>query len=139
MERRTGFLVHLDTAYPSTMPFMRGLYLTTNSWRPKRYRDGWKLSKQSYGSLINVGRRQGRLGYSSGSSEEDIAPKMVKLVEIFLKHLSALAELFKEDKPDLRLIRGAAILEVVYIFGYASGSGFGSLWKEWISLGYFLE
>ena len=96
--------MHLDMVYPLIMPFLIVIHLTMNSCQPKRYRDGWKLSKQSYGSLINVGRRQGRLGYSSGSSEEDIAPKMVKLVEIFLKHLSALAELFKDDDKDMRLI-----------------------------------
>ena len=40
------------------------------------------------------------------------------------KHLSDLFELFKEDELDLKLIRGAAIVKVVFIFGDASGSGF---------------
>ena len=31
---------------------------------------------------------------------------------------------------------GDAILEVLYIFGDASGLGFGSSWKEGISVGY---
>ena len=53
------------------------------------------------------------------------------------KHLSALANLFKEAEPDLSLIQGAAILEVLYIFGDASGLGFGSSWKEGISVCYW--
>ena len=53
-----------------------------------------------------------------------------------LEHLSELADLFKEDDTDLRFIKGAAILEVLYIFGDASGSGFGSSRREGISVGY---
>ena len=42
MERKMGVLVHLAMAYPLIMVFLRGLYLTMNSWRPKRDREGWK-------------------------------------------------------------------------------------------------
>ena len=51
------------------------------------------------------------------------------------KHLSALSRLFKEYEPDLRLIQGATIVYLVYIFGDASGSGFRSSWTEGISVG----
>ena len=77
------------------------------------------------------------MGYSGGYREEDRAPNMVKAVGRLFKHLPSLSELFKEDDPDLRLIRGAAIVEVVYIFGDASGSGFRSSWTEGISVGYW--
>ena len=53
---------------------------------------------------------------------------MVKEVGQLFKHLSALSELFKEDDPSLSFRQGSAIVEVVYIFGDASSSGFGSLW-----------
>ena len=42
MEWKMGFWVHLAMAYPLIVPFLRGLYLTMNSWRTKRDRDGWK-------------------------------------------------------------------------------------------------
>ena len=61
---------------------------------------------------------------------------MVKVVGQLFKHLSALAELFREDEPDLRIIQHATILEVLYIFGDASGLGFGSLCTEVVSIGY---
>ena len=61
---------------------------------------------------------------------------MIKAVGQLLKNLSALLELFKEDEPALRPIRCAAIVEVVYIFGDASGSGFGSSCTEGIYFGY---
>ena len=52
------------------------------------------------------------------------------------KQLSALAELFKENKPDMRLIRCAAILEVLYIFGNTYGLEFGLLWAKGIYVGF---
>ena len=62
---------------------------------------------------------------------------MVKAAGRLFRHLSALSELFKEDEPDLNIILGTAIMEVVYIFGDSSGSGFGSSWIEGISVGYW--
>ena len=61
---------------------------------------------------------------------------MVKAVGRLFKHLSDLSELFKDDETDLRLIRGAAIVEVVYIFGDASGLGFGSSLIEGVPFSY---
>ena len=61
---------------------------------------------------------------------------MVKVVGQLFKHLSALAELFREDDPDLRIIQHATILEVLYIFGDASGLGFRLSWTKRISVGY---
>ena len=57
-----------------------------------------------YDSFINYGRRQGYIGYYSGYTGEDRAPKMVKAVGQLFKYLSALSELFKEDEPDMSLI-----------------------------------
>ena len=76
MDQKTGILMHLYMAYPLIMPFLRGLYLNMNYWRPKRDRDGWKLSKRAYDSFINAGRRQDHIGYSSGYREEDRAPNL---------------------------------------------------------------
>ena len=78
------------------MLFLRDLYLSMNSFRPKIDRYSWKLLKRDYDSFINAGRRQGHRGYSSGSREEDRAPKMVKAVGQLFKLLSALAGLFGE-------------------------------------------
>ena len=43
-------------------------------------------------------------------------------------HLNALGKLFGNKEPTLRLIRGASIVEAAYVFGDASGEGFGSSW-----------
>ena len=40
MEHNTSLLVHLDIMYPLIMPFLRGVYLTMNSWSSKIDRGG---------------------------------------------------------------------------------------------------
>jgi hypothetical protein len=61
LERDIGCLVHLSMSYPEMTPYLRGFYLTMNSWRKGRDKDGWKLSPRAYrkrlpcSSLILVG------------------------------------------------------------------------------------
>ena len=53
---------------------------------------------------------------------------MVKAQGLMKEHLHALVDMFSVVEPVLRLVRGSAILEALYIFGDASGLGFGSSW-----------
>ena len=45
LEKLRGFLVYLSRTYPSTTPYLKGLHLTLDSWRPNRDSEGWKLPK----------------------------------------------------------------------------------------------
>ena len=127
LESKVGFLVHLAMAYPLLFPFLRGFYLTMNSWRPGRDLDGWKLSKRAHAAAIQAMRRN---GVSADVEAEQDAPEFVTALPLFKDHLFALLELFEGDEPTLRLVRGTSIFEVLYIFGDASGRGFGSTWNE---------
>ena len=42
MEKRRGFLVYVTRTYPSMVPYLKGIHLTLDSWRPQRDADGWK-------------------------------------------------------------------------------------------------
>lgn len=66
----------------------------------------------------------------SAHSAKYRGPEKVKASTLLFEHLSALEALFKDDKPTLRHIRGASILEAAYVFGDASGEGFGSSWVD---------
>jgi len=55
-------------------------------------------------------------------------PKFVTSVPLLFEHLRTLRTLFQNSEPTLRLIRGASIAEAAYVFGDASGEGFGSSW-----------
>ena len=59
LEQKVGFLVHLAMAYPLMLPFLRGLYLTMNSWRNGRDANGWKLSGRAYTSMMSEMRGAG--------------------------------------------------------------------------------
>jgi hypothetical protein len=48
LERQTGFLNHLSMTFDEMTPFLKGLYLTHNSWRPKRDKDDWKMLDKTW-------------------------------------------------------------------------------------------
>jgi hypothetical protein len=48
LESKTGFLGHLSMTYEFMVPFLKGFYLTLNSWRPGRYEDGWKMKDKDW-------------------------------------------------------------------------------------------
>ena len=78
----------------------------------------------------------GSAKFSSGSYKEENAPIKVKAVPRLFKQIEALSLLFRDNKPDLRLIQGTFSIEVIYIFGGAPGSGFGASLIEENSIGF---
>jgi hypothetical protein len=133
LESHVGFLVHLSMAYPDMTPFLRGFYLTMNSWRDGRDELGWKLSNKAFNLFMTQCRRsaeEGRDPLSSQPSDQD-APIQVQAVPLFKEHLLVLCDMFKSLKPVLRLVRGKnGTIQVGYVFGDASGEGFGASWTR---------
>ena len=74
LERKVGFLVHLAMAYPLMFPFLRGFYLTMNSWRQGRDKDGWKLSKSAFAAFLDATRRAGHWFQSDAASSSSATP-----------------------------------------------------------------
>ena len=62
------------------------------------------------------------------SKDKAQAPEMVKTKGLMKEHAHVLVDMFSAEEPVLRLVRGSAILVALYIFGDASGLGFGSSW-----------
>ncbi len=48
LERHTGFLNHLTMTFDDMTPYLKGFYLTLNSWRAKRDTDDWKMSDKTW-------------------------------------------------------------------------------------------
>ena len=130
LESKVGFFVHLAMTFPVMFPFLKGFYLTMNSWRPAREENGWKMSPRAYASFMRESRRGAAEPAGGGDKEDEEAPATVEALPLLLEHLDTLIELMSSEHPALRLIRGAirTILEVLYIFGDASGAGFGASW-----------
>jgi hypothetical protein len=43
LESKQGFLIYVTRTYPSSVPYLKGMHLMLDSWRPNRDTEGWKL------------------------------------------------------------------------------------------------
>jgi hypothetical protein len=44
LEQIRGFLIYVIRTYPCMVPYLIGLHMTIDSWRPNRREDGWRYS-----------------------------------------------------------------------------------------------
>jgi hypothetical protein len=72
LERRRGFLVYVAQAFPSLVPYLKGIHLTLDSWRSGRNEDGWKRTRADMEHL----RRNG-CPEETMKSLSDEAPRLV--------------------------------------------------------------
>ena len=130
LEKYRGYLVYISRTYPIMTPYLKGIHLTLDSWRPWRRDDGWKMTMaeireardETPGDDDVVGL--GEVGTSK-------APSHVKWVPRLPHDVKALALFLSPSEPTQWIIRPKPNSVAVYSFGDASGSGFGSsLWRE---------
>jgi hypothetical protein len=116
-EQFVGFIVYVSMTYTSVIPYLKGTYLTLNSWRPDRDKEGWKDPK--FNPELN--------------SRKHKREKVLRWVEVVprLKHdLQALLELTQHAHPPDVLIRSQH-KRPMYLVGDTSGAAFGlSSWQE---------
>jgi len=63
-------------------------------------------------------------------NQDSSAPATVLAVQGLEADVRALSDLFEKETPQLRLVRGTALMRAMYGFSDASGSGFGASWKK---------
>jgi hypothetical protein len=121
LERRQGFLVYVDQAYPSLVPYLKGIYITLDSWRSDRNEDGWKQTRVDMEHLR-------RNGYPEETMKafSDEAPRLVMHVPRLEQDWNALLALTDPLFPP-EPVRSKHLLQVCYGFGDASGEVFGSI------------
>jgi hypothetical protein len=118
LERHREFLVSVGRTYPVLVPYLKGMHLSLDSWRPWRKEDGWKLT-------------QAEISYAMSELEpgqlptDQSAPPQVRWVPRLQEDVKALQALTSTDQPPKRSVRPNQGVSVVYAFGDASGSGFG--------------
>ncbi len=112
LEQKRGFFVHLQRVYPTIAPYLKGIHLTLDSWRPGRDDEGWVdpdwVSDESH------------------QLSTQLAPQRVRPVPRFADDLDSLSELFQPKFPPKRLVRTRKYATCIYGFADASGLGFGS-------------
>ena len=119
MESDRGFLNYVTQAYPALVPYLKGVHLTIDGWRPDRDEQGWKRRRQEIEAL----RKNGVLD----DYDHRASPDFVKPVPRYRGDLKALKNLTESLEAPKRIVRSKKqILHVEYGFGDASGKGFGS-------------
>jgi hypothetical protein len=120
--KRRGFLVHLAMTYPIMTPYLKGLHLTVDSWRAGRDDEGWKTFRAVVDGVLAGGGPEGE----ECVMEEPGSPDFVEAVPRLEQDLSCLEALTESSAPAERVIRVRKVYHVLYGFGDASGTGFGS-------------
>ena len=120
LESETGFLNHLTMTFDDAIPFLKGLYLTLNSWRPHRDGDDWKMADKRWKN------ERGLPGGGDVDICDEKAPATVVGSPRLSSDVAALVAIFAPTTAPLVNIRSSRVLTVIYGFGDASGTGLGS-------------
>jgi hypothetical protein len=112
-------------------PFLKGFYLTLNSWRPGRDQEGWRVNYNSRDMdfSLHLDDDENPLIISEFGSENrnlEGTPKLVTACPRFKSDVGAIASILRPEIPPVINLRPQKIITVVHGFGDASGSGLGS-------------
>ena len=128
LEKETGFLKHLAMTFDETTPFLKGFYLTLNSWRPQRDDEDWKLTNKAWKELLFDRLERGMMEVEDldVQPEETDAPRVVVASPRLGEDVDALKTILGGEAPPEVQLRSKQIVSVVFGFGDASGTGLGA-------------
>jgi hypothetical protein len=116
LESCRGFLVYVSRAFSSLKPYLKGLHLTIDGWRPDRDDQGWR----------SIRLKEEWLDENEDATLGDVsAPLFVLPVPRLEGDLRVLEELTAVNDPPQRPVRPKKCAVAHYGFGDASGAGFG--------------
>jgi len=127
LESYRGFLIYISRTYPAMTPYLKGIHLTLDSWRPWRDDEAWKLPLSEIKAAQEASSANSSLSLDFNGQVKP--PPTVKVAPRLWDDIHALSLLFASESPPRRTIRSTIISEALYMFGDASGSGFGSSLK----------
>ena len=120
LERIRGFLLYVTRTYPAMVPYLKGIHLTIDSWRPGRDSDGWRLTAAELRHHLEQGNDLQVLDQSKEP------PVYVSPSYRLSDDIATLEKMTSCSSPHRRFVRSNLVLSACYGFGDASGSGFGS-------------
>ena len=98
LEKIRGFLIYVARTYSWMTPFLKGLHLVIDSWRPGRDSDsGWE-----YRDLYKDEDGDWRLEGDSASDAPETVEPTGKLREMFEFHITSLSKLLEGEKPAIQ-------------------------------------
>jgi len=137
-----GFLIYVVRTYKWLNPYIKGLHLTIDSWRPGRAANGFKLKGKELEQAMALwnSSRELDFGLCGRRSEEDdhimseggdpkqpvdAPPEVVQPVDCFCRDLTCLLDLTSPAAPPRQLYR-AKHKTAFYVVGDASGNAKGA-------------
>ena len=131
LERETGFLNHLAMTFDVISPYLKGFYLTLNSWRPYRDEGDWKISEKKWKRMLMLQLSMGKITeleweHWGEDRDEKNAPSIVRGSPCLKSDVEALVSIFRPEKVPVVSVRCRLVLTVIFGFGDASGTGLGS-------------
>lgn len=123
-ERLVGFIVYVSLTFTSFVPYLKGIYLTLNSWRKGRDVEGW---------MTPEAKNRARRGINKKNGDH---PNKVKMVPRFRLDVEALMKFTASKDPSDVPVR-ASRDEAIYIVGNALDSGFGPCF--WVKEGKLVD
>jgi len=128
LESGGGFLIYVSRTYTWMRSYIKGIYLTLNSWRPDRDAEGWKILGQEDRELMEWAEERGIQGHlPAPQSWGPTAPDSLRPVKRLLFDMRALTRLTDSPVPPVLYARTKMIMLALYGRGDASGSGFGGI------------
>ena len=128
-----GFLNYVVRTYPWMNPYLKGLHLTIDGWRPGRVAGGWRNrhrphhqprrhmeARREWDHEVHGVRREG------GQTEEEDAPVVVAVQPRLRRDVRCLRRLTDTNTPPRERYRAQRAAVSFYMPGDASGKGFGS-------------
>jgi hypothetical protein len=94
LESYRGTLNYISRTYPVITPYLKGIHLTLDSWRPWRAEDAWKLSLREIGEALLEKDAHGHFTTNSAKPPNRVMPAP-RLED----DISALKRLFSADTP----------------------------------------
>lgn len=132
LEKETGFLNHLAMTFDTITPFLKGFYLTLNSWRDGRDDCDWKVTPKRWKAILfnraaDGGMSEVELDAELSRNEDStLAPETVTGSPSLKSDVEALSAIFSPEQVPEVCIRSSTVLTIVYGFGDASGTGLGA-------------
>ena len=138
-----GFLIYVVRTYPWLNPYIKGLHLTVDSWRPGRGASGFKMRGKELERAMaiwsasrglpcrreedgpdEVGPTPHQAQDKGQAHSPEEAPGDVRPVPRFARDVACLIELTKTPGPPRQLYRAKHVM-AFFVIGDASGSGKG--------------
>ena len=128
-----GFLLYSCRPYPAMKPYLKGVGLSVNSWRPNRDEEGWKVKSPlppTTTDEVVEDEYEDPILFKDGRALLPPSPSpksgVTRAVPRLKSDLLALRDLTRSSTPLYRTVRAKNVITAVQAFGDASGGGFGS-------------